>query len=142
MLLLVCDQEAMDPFLADLPPTGQSLMNRYWPGSLVLALPAGNDAPESITANRGQIKVMQPECPLLQSLLSMMPEGVLAVGCAGRLDVPSACTAQDVYNTFGEDVDYVLPGDALVREAMAPTVVSVDSAGEIHLLRSGGIVLD
>lgn len=141
-LLLGCDQAALEPYWAALPESGQRLMRKHWPGALVLALDTRSDLPEPLTSGQAQMKFMLPECGLLQALLAMLPDGALAVSGANRLESPVACTAADVYNSFGEDVDYVLPGDDLVREAPSPTVVSVDSGGEIHLLRSGGIVLD
>lgn len=142
LLLLGIEKEAFQPYLDVIPPTGQQLMQRYWPDALVLMLPAKASVSETITAGRGKVKLMQPDNPLLLSLLSLVPEGVLAVSYAARVGIQPACTAVDVYNTFGEDVDFVLPGDDLVREASAPTVVSVERDGEVHLLRSGRIVLD
>jgi tRNA A37 threonylcarbamoyladenosine synthetase subunit TsaC/SUA5/YrdC len=141
-LMLGCDQAALEPFWRELPEAGQRLIRKHWPGVLVLALDARENLSATLTAHHKQMKFMMPECGLLQALLAMQPDGALAVCAANRLELPVACTALDVLNSFGEDVDYVLPGDDLVREAVAPTVVSVDAGGEIHLLRSGGIVLD
>lgn len=142
LLLLGCDKAALQPFWRELPDSGETLIRKYWPGALVLALPVGDGISASITAGQQQVKVMQPACLLLKALLSMMPGGVLAVCGANRMGAASICKAMEVYNTFGDDVDYVLPDDELVLEAAAPTVVSVQQDGEIHLLRSGGIVLD
>jgi len=141
-LVIGCDREALEPFWGELPTAGQRLIRKHWPGPLILLLAANWDVSEVLTAKQGQVQVMLPECGFLQALLAMLPDGALAVCAASRYGVPPALTALEVYNSFGEDVDYVLPGDELVREALAPTVVSIGEDGEIHLLRSGGIVLD
>ena len=88
------------------------------------------------------MKVMQPECPVLHCLLSLLPEGVLAVCMANRWGEAPVAIAQAGFDTFGEDVDFVLPADDRVRSASSPTVVSVARDGETHLLRSGHVVLD
>jgi L-threonylcarbamoyladenylate synthase len=141
-MLLGREKEAFGPYLESLPPVGEALMRRYWPGALVILLPAQASVSERITAGRGQVQLMQPESPLLLALLSLVPEGVLAVSNANRSAAATAVTAHDVYNAFGEDVDFVLPGDDWIRESLSPTVVSVEGDGKLHLLRSGAIVLD
>ena len=141
-LLLGYDQAALLPYCGELPASAKTLMHKHWPGSLVLILPAEGSVFKDIVGLSGQVKVMQPECKLLRSLLSMIPGGVLAVSCASKNNAAPMSTAMEIYNAFGEDVDYVLPGDDLVQEASSPTVVSIWQNGEIHLLRSGGIVLD
>lgn len=141
-ILIGRDREAFMPFIEALPEAGDDLIHRYWPGALVLILEAQGTIPQILTAKSGKVRIMQPSCSMLLSLLSMVPQGVLAVSCAGRADAAPAATANEVYNTFGDDVDFVLPDDELVREAASPTVVSVGRNGELHILRSGGIVLD
>jgi L-threonylcarbamoyladenylate synthase len=141
MLLLGRDVDAFLPYIETIPLSGFELMKRYWPGALILLLTKKSALPEAVTPHT-QVKLMQPESPMLLDLLYLIGGGILATGCASRDGEPPNMTAEAVFDTFGDDVDYVLQDDELVQEGGAPTVVSVDSEGSIHLLRSGRIVLD
>lgn len=141
VLLLGRDIAAFSPFIESLPDAARALMARYWPGSLIILL--SKNALASDTLIPGPFaRLMQPEAPLLLDLLSLIPGGILAATFSGRLGEPAPMSAQAVFNTFGDDVDYVLPQDEDILESGVPTVVSVDRHGTIHLLRSGRIVLD
>jgi tRNA A37 threonylcarbamoyladenosine synthetase subunit TsaC/SUA5/YrdC len=141
MLLIGRDIDAFLPYLAAVPLEAFELMKQHWPGLLIILLHKNSQLPELITP-QSHVKVMQPDNPLLLDLLSLNPGGLLATSCASRDGEPPALGAEDVFNTFGDDVDYVLQNDESVREGGAPTVISVDPEGTIHLLRSGRIVLD
>jgi L-threonylcarbamoyladenylate synthase len=141
MLLLGFDIDAFLPYLDTIPLRAFELMERYWPGLLILMLQRSPQLSELVTQH-AQVRIMQPENRLLQDLLSLNPGGILATGCASRTGEPPALSAVEVFNTFGDDVDYVLTDDGSILESGVPTVVSVDQNGAVHLLRSGRIVLD
>jgi L-threonylcarbamoyladenylate synthase len=141
MLLIGFDIDAFLPYLDTLPLAAFELMKQYWPGLLILMLQKSPRLPE-LVATQTQVKVMQPDNRLLLDLLSLNPGGILATSCASRNGEPPSLSAVEVFNTFGDDVDYVLQDDDSIREGGAPTVVSVDTNGTVHLLRSGRIVLD
>jgi tRNA A37 threonylcarbamoyladenosine synthetase subunit TsaC/SUA5/YrdC len=143
LLLLGRDREALSVFTTEFSPFTDQLMQKYWPGALVMALPARPESPALLRDADMQIPVLQPKSSLLLSLLSLLPEGVLAVAEAKRpADKYAACTATAVYNTFGDDVAYVLPGDHLITAEQPPTVISVTADNKIQLLKQGCIVLD
>ncbi|WP_303674588.1 L-threonylcarbamoyladenylate synthase [Vampirovibrio chlorellavorus] len=141
LLLLGWDLPAFTPFIGPLPPKATALIKRHWPAPLILLLDQPQPSPETFSA-WGPLKILQPDSALLMDLLSLNPTGLLVTLGAGRgTDLP-AREAAAVYNTFGDDVDFVVHGDAEVLESVAPTVVRVKSNDEIQLLRSGAIVLD
>ncbi len=142
LLLLGVDSNAFAPYLSEIPQSARTLINRHWPGALELWLPACATISPALNDGQDWMKTMQPDCEVLQGLLSMMPEGVLAVCTANRWGEYPATSVQAVFDTFGEDVDFVLSDDDWVRATPSPTVVSVARDGELYLLRSGHVVLD
>jgi L-threonylcarbamoyladenylate synthase len=141
MLLLGRDVDAFLPYVEAVPLEAFELMKRYWPGNLILLLTKKSALPEAVTSY-SQVKLMQPVSIILLDLLSLIGGGILATSCASRNGEAPNLTADAVFDTFGDDVDYLLRDDEMVQEGGAPTVVSVDPSGAIHLLRSGRIVLD
>ncbi len=141
LLLLGWDQQAFLPYLAPLPSQATVLMKRYWPRPLILMVDKNPQLSEAFTSHP-QLKLLQPASGSVLDLLSLNPGGLLATLCANRPGDAPARNAQAVLNSFGDDVDLMLENDAALAENEAPTVVSIEASGRLHLLRSGGIVLD
>lgn len=141
MLLLGRDINAFTPYVESIPVKAFDLMSRHWPGALMILLHKGTNLPDSVTS-QAQVSLMQPANPLLLDLLSLIPGGILAVSCSGRQGEKAPFKALEVFNTFGDDVDFVLQNDALCLESAPPTMVSVKPDGSVHLLRRGPVVLD
>jgi len=141
MLLLGRDINAFTPYVETIPKPAFDLMTRHWPGLLIMQLPKASLVPANV-CREAFVSLIQPEAPLLLDLLSLIPGGLLAISSSGRMGDVSPKTAQAVFDMFGDDVDYVLQQDDAVPQSEVATVVSIDQDGEIHLLRSGRIVLD
>ncbi len=141
LLLLGWDLPAFAPFIGELPLAAETLIKRHWPGPLIILLDKCRQLPETFSS-LGQLKILQPNSAMLLDLLSLNPTGLLLTLGAARGADPPVREAAAVYNTFGDDVDYVVHGDTEVLESVAPTVVRVKPNDEIQLLRSGAIVLD
>lgn len=141
LLLLGRDIAAFSPFIDTLPHQAEFLMNRYWPGPLIILLDKSGDLPPAFSQHE-QVKLLQPESETILDFLSLIPGGLLATLCAARVADPPARTAAAVYDSFGDDVDLILADDNALRESAAPTVISVEAGGTVHILRSGSIVLD
>lgn len=141
VLLLGWDVAAFLPYIQPLPEAAERLIEKHWPGPLILMVSPNPNFP-ALCGKHQQVKILQPENQVLRDFLALNPGGVLATLCASRIDDPPATTAESVYNSFGDDVDFVMENDAVLEENIAPTVVSVEADGRVHLLRNGGIVLD
>lgn len=141
LLLLGWDLEAFSPYVEPLPAKALQLIQQYWPGPLVLMVQRSNQLSDSFSQHC-QVKIMQPDNQTLRDFLALNPGGLLATLCASRASDPPTRTATAVYNSFGDDVDFVIEDDRALEESVAPTVISVEADGTVHLLRNGGIVLD
>lgn len=141
LLMLGRDISAFLPYLQSLPPQAEALMKRYWPLPLVMLLPKQPNLGAAFSPH-DHVKVWQPESPLILDFLALNPTGLLATLCASRNDSGPICQAVGVLNAFGDDIDFIIENDALLRQAPAPTVISLQPDGAIHYLRSGSVVLD
>lgn len=141
LLLLGRDINAFTPYVESIPVKAFDLMSRHWPGALIILLDRSGNLPDSVTS-QSQVSLMQPAQPLFLDLLSLVPGGILAISCSGRQGEKAPLKALEVFNTFGDDVDFVLENDVLCLESAPPTMVSVKPDGSVHLLRRGPVVLD
>lgn len=143
--LLGCDIDAFRPYVQEIFPAALNIMEKYWPGPLIVKLPGNPTLPKLISNGQSEIGLMQPDSSQLLDLLSLLPGGILAVNPARRYDDPPCRSVIEVFNAFGDDVDYVVKADKPPHTGepdARPTIVAVSPDGSVELLRSGRIVLD
>lgn len=140
-LLLGWEPAALSAFASDWPATAQALIQRYWPGDLILQLPVPAGFPAFLAVD-GLVRVQQPADPRILDLLAMTPGGVLAARRMEDVAGQPVTQAKTVYDQWGEDVDFVLRDTRPCLSPCSPTEVRVPPQGAIRLLWQGGLVLD
>lgn len=119
----------------------QTLASTYWPGALTIVVPKSTNLSSGVTRDYGTVGLRVPNNIFLLDFLAMVPEGLLATTSA-NLSEQAACTrASEVLETFGTQLDALLIEDSLIGGEPS-TVVEIDDAGGIHILRQGSLVLD
>jgi tRNA A37 threonylcarbamoyladenosine synthetase subunit TsaC/SUA5/YrdC len=140
-MLLGYDFNALSPFISNPPSNAMRLMEQYWPGGLVIRMAIGIHL-QNKWFEPSRLGLMQPNDGLIRDILSLQPGGILmAVDACRYHDVP-AQTATVLYNSFGDDVDFVLQRDEAICQSNPETVVSIELDGSLRVLRSGEVVLD
>lgn len=128
-------EEVLD-YVPQLPPVGQRLARRCWPGPVTLQLADAH--PESAVHRLpprvrdavvpgGEIRVRVPAHELVLRALRLLAGPVVMIG-ARRGDDPDAVTAQDVVARLGDSVDVVLD-DGRCKFAQRSSIVRVDERG-------------
>lgn len=113
-----------------------TLLRAFWPGGLTVALPARPGIPGEVVHADGTVGVRVPD----HSIALMLCEragGALATTSANRSGEPPTCSAAEIAEQLGNDIDIVLHG------GYAPcgdpsTVIRVDDA-RIAVIRAGSI---
>ena len=132
ILVLLDDAASLNTFINDVSPVAQRFVEKFWPGPLTLVLPARANLPPYLTSETGMIGVRCPALEFLQALLKQT--GPLTGTSANRTEKPPACSAQEVLNQFGKEIDLILdtgptPG------GLPSTVLEIGTS--IRLLRPG-----
>jgi tRNA A37 threonylcarbamoyladenosine synthetase subunit TsaC/SUA5/YrdC len=140
-VLLGYDLNALEPFMSNPPANAVRLMRQYWPGDLIVRMSNGVHL-RNEWFNPSRLGLMQPNDTLMRDILSLQPGGVLLAVDACRYDDPPARSAVSLYNSFGDDVDFVLNRDEAIGKPSAETVISIELDGALRILRSGEVVLD
>ncbi len=130
-------------YVPQVPPIGERLARRCWPGPVTLEL--ADAQPESvvqrlpaavreIVAPAGQIRLRVPAHEMVLSILRLLAGPLVMIG-ARRTDGGDSVTAQDVVQSLGRDVDLVLD-EGRSKFAQRSSIVRVDEAG-FEVLRPG-----
>lgn len=127
--------------VADLVVVGavaRRLAERFWPGPLTLVLPLRQTAlaPEELTGGRGTLALRIPDHAVPRALAREL--GPLAVSSANRSGEPDARTAETLVASLGPSLAVVID-DGPVRGGVPSSVVAVDAAGRVAVLREGAI---
>jgi len=112
------------------PPIGEKLMQRYWPGPLTIVFP-GNEG-------RG-IGLRMPSNRIALELLRCAAVPVFAPS-ANRSGEPPARSADEVAAALGDELDLILDGGTTTLEE-ASTVLRI-AGNEWEILRQGSITED
>jgi protein-tyrosine phosphatase len=141
--LAVRSAHAVLDYVPQLPPVGERLARRCWPGPVTLEL--ADAQPESavqrlpaavrqVVTPAGQIRLRVPAHELVLSILRLLAGPLVMIG-AHRSDDPDSVTAQDVVRSLGHDVDLVLD-EGRSKFAQRSSIVRVDESG-FEVLRPG-----
>jgi L-threonylcarbamoyladenylate synthase len=137
-IALLLDDLAQVEGLVAIPEPAQRLAARYWPGPLTLVLPLldPGSVPVAVTGGRTTLGLRIPDHPLPRALAQAL--GPIAVTSANRSGEPPATTADELIASVGHSLALVID-DGPVRGGVASTVVAVDEAGNVRVLREGAL---
>lgn len=135
--LLIDDPAQIAPLVV-FGSAARRLAARFWPGPLTLVLPLRDADAVSplLTGGRTTLAVRLPDHDVPRRLAREL--GPLAVSSANRSGQPDARSAAELVAALGPSLTLVLD-DGPVRGGRASSVVSVDPAGHISVLREGAL---
>lgn len=133
VILHVADAEMCRPYVTEVPPAAQALMEQFWPGPLTLLLPRSSLVSPRITGGRPLVGVRAPAAPLTREVLQRLGRPVVAPS-ANRFGRISPTTARHIEEEFGGQIA-VLDGGAC-QVGLESTIVEVQPH-RLLLLRPG-----
>ncbi len=120
--------------------SADALMAAWWPGPLTLVLPRGPRVPPIVSSGLHAIGIRMPAHPALLDLLAHLPFP-LAAPSANRSNRISPTSSADVLDELGGRIPLVIDGGRCTV-GVESTIVRVDKAGQLQLLRPGGLPLE
>jgi len=119
--------------------TARKLATHFWPGPLMLILPARGVYPHAVTQGNTTIGLRIPGDEIARAL-AQQSGGCIVSTSANKSGQPPATTAVEVIDQLGGEVDIILDGGSS-PESGGSTVL--DLAGEVpRILRVGPISED
>lgn len=110
------------------PKIAQRLANTFWPGPLTLILPKTSSIPDIVTNKLPMVGIRVPSNKILRTLLQHTFPAPLVIPSANITGHLSPTTAQQVQDTLGNQVPYILDG--------GPSPIGLESTIIGHLNQS------
>jgi len=136
--ILASDVESIER-IAFLSGKARKIAAKFWPGPLTLVVPKKPVLPEIATCNLNSVGVRIPKHDVALRLIHLS-NGLLVGTSANKTGAKPPCTAQEVAEQLGEEVDVILDGGP-VPLGVSSTVVDF-TQGKAKILREGPIRLE
>lgn len=137
--VLIPDVSFVTKFSRALPKAAQDLAFQFWPGALTMVMPALDEVPSIIRADRPTVGLRVPDHSQARKLLHRFGSGIVGTS-ANMTGEPPMKSADEVAEVFKDDDVSVLVGDCGEHE-MPSTVVDVIYT-KPRILRHGAITRD
>ncbi|MCW3979736.1 MAG: L-threonylcarbamoyladenylate synthase [Candidatus Bathyarchaeota archaeon] len=122
--------------IVEFNPAAERLAERFWPGPLMLVLPARIEYSVWVTHGAKTLGVRVPDHGVARRLAELS-DGVIVSTSANRTGEPPATTAEEAADQIGEVVDLILDGGP--AESQPPSTVLDLSGEQLWILRAGPI---
>jgi len=133
--VLVGTVRAASALVEDLGPSGQELIDEFWPGGLTLVCRASRTLSWDLGDTRGTVAIRMPQDQVALDLL--VETGPMAVSSANLTGAQSASTAAQAREQLAESVSVYLDGGPRAG-GVASTIVDL-TGSQPRLLRKGAI---
>jgi L-threonylcarbamoyladenylate synthase len=134
--VLVGNRAMLDRLVANITPTANELMQRFWPGPLTLVLPARAGVPKPLLNSSGGIGVRISSQPIAMELVQKLGAPLTATS-ANPSGAQPARTVAEARNYFNESVSVFMQGGTLGSKT-GSTVAEV-RGGKLRIVREGEI---
>lgn len=146
LILMSDDIKNLKPYVKEIPPKAQDLIDKYFPGALTLVLQKSENTPNYLTSGMDTVGVRCPDNAVFKEICEIVRGGVLATTSANLSSESSAKTyAQAVENMSGKRH---LGADLIIDDfgqkengakGLESTVLGV-FGDEIKIFRQGAVV--
>lgn len=139
LILHIANKDELKKLVAEITPSAQALINKYWPGPLTVVLPRANNIPNIITGGLDTVAVRMPDSNVARRLIELagIPVAAPSANTSGR---PSPTSAQMVLDDLDGKIDIIVdagPCDVGVESTVVDCTTPVPT-----LLRPGGVTLE
>jgi L-threonylcarbamoyladenylate synthase len=136
MILIAADTIQIGELVEEIPETAEILADNFWPGPLTMVFRLSERMKDVSFRNANTIAIRIPDSPICLSLLKMCGFPLVSTS-ANKSGQPESITAEQVLETFGDDLDLIIDGGQ-TPYSLPSTLVDV-SREKVRILREGAI---
>lgn len=138
-LPLACSENTEAEKIVVFNKKARILSENFWPGQLMLILPAKVQYPIWVTQNSKNLGVRIPDHKIARQL-ARTSGGVIVSTSANRSGEKPPRTVEEAIDQIGSEVDIIL--DAGISSQNEPSTIVDLTTGEVKLLREGPITIE
>lgn len=132
--------DKVSEYVEEIPEIFKTLANKFTPGPLTFLMKKKPNIPDLVTSGSPYVAVRIPAHPVIKELLEKL-DFPLAAPSANPFGYISPTTAQHVADQLGNKVYYILDGGPC-HVGLESTIIGMNDAGEIEVLRKGGLSVE
>ena len=137
ILVLIKDRNQVEMFARSVPPAGERIMDRLWPGGITLVFEAKKTLPVNLTAGSGKIGVRLTRHPVALALIK--DSGTPITGTSANLSGEAGCSKIiDLSPSVANKLDLIIDSGQL-EKGSGSTVVDVTVFPPV-ILRQGSVL--
>ena len=137
--VLIPSVEYVWNFAKSMPPMASRLAEKFWPGALIIVMPALDEVPTNVRGGMSTVGLRVPDHPLALELLHEFDGGIIGTSANETMEPPMK-SATEVQAVFGTHNGLILDGECGGHE-LASTAVDI-TQGTPVILRHGPITRD
>jgi L-threonylcarbamoyladenylate synthase len=137
--LIAADADQISVHLGPLPPDGERLAAKFWPGPLTLLVQAPVALARGVTGGTGRVGVRVPAHDVARAICRAADRPITATS-ANRSGQPATSDPAEVERALGEDVDLLI--DTGPTRGGAPSTIVDVTGGTSRLVRAGAVPWD
>jgi L-threonylcarbamoyladenylate synthase len=137
--LIAADAAQVAEHLGPLPPAGQRLAERFWPGPLTMLVAAPRGMVRDVTGGTGKVGVRVPADAVARAICAATGHPVTATSANISGELPTA-DPDEVERALGDRIDLLID-TGTTRGGAASTIVDVTGV-DPELVRAGAISWD
>lgn len=138
LIILGAQADSLLGFMAKESTAARLLAEKFWPGALTIVAESADVVPRGILSGGSTVGLRQPNHVVLLDLLSRLPQLAVASTSANLSGAGFPTSLQEVLDTVGELVDYVMPDCGQNPAGNESTIVNV-SQTPAKILRAGAL---
>lgn len=141
-LILMSDNlENLLPYIKNVSPKAESLMQTYFPGALTLIFEKSDLTPDYVTSYQNTVGIRVPNNPVFQEICRNINGHVLATTSANLSGQNPALSYKEALKNVGANVDYVFEDYGYHCQGKASTVALING-NETKILRQGDVYIE
>ena len=137
--LIAADAAQIAAHLGPLPPAGERLAAKFWPGPLTLLMVAPGALADAVSAGTGRVGVRVPAHEIARAICRGAGTPITATS-ANRSGQPATAEPAEVERELGETVDLLI--DAGRAPGGAPSTIVDVTGSTVTLVRPGAVPWD
>lgn len=132
--------DKVEKYVQEVPEIYKKLAEQFTPGPLTMLFKKQDIIPDLVTSSSPSVAIRIPSHPTTKALLEKL-DFPLAAPSANPFGYISPTTAQHVADQLGNKVYYILDGGPC-EVGLESTIIGINEAGNIEILRKGGLSIE
>jgi L-threonylcarbamoyladenylate synthase len=140
LILMSNEIENLKPYVNEINPTAQGLIEKHFPGALTLVMEKSDKTENYITSDFNTVGIRVPNNQVFKEICEVATGHVLATTSANLSHEPAATTFEQAQNYMANKADLIIEDFGQSAQGLESTVALV-LEDEIKILRQGAINL-